>query len=62
MTFEEYKGKKVTIKSTDAECTIEYVRHKRGADNSLGARFIVIDANGKRHELMPHELTVHQDE
>lgn len=60
MSFEDYKGKTATIKSTGAICTIDYVRHKRGADNKLGARFILIDENGKTHEMMPHEITVEQ--
>ncbi|HTJ52579.1 MAG TPA: hypothetical protein VL443_24155 [Cyclobacteriaceae bacterium] len=62
MTFEDYKGKKATIKSTEVEGIIDRVRHKRGADGSLGARFIVVDPDGKEHELMPHELIVHKDE
>jgi hypothetical protein len=60
MSFEEYKGKTVTIKSTDKEGTILNARHKRGADNSLGARFTVVTADGKEHELMPHEIKIHE--
>lgn len=56
MNFELYKGKKATIKSTGIEGVVVNIRHKRGADNSLGARFIVEDPTGKTHELMPHEI------
>lgn len=58
MNFEDYKGKTATIKSTDVECVIINVRYKRGADNSLGARFIVQEPSGRQHELMPHEIKI----
>ena len=59
MSFEEYKGKSVTIKSTDQQGIILNVRHKRGADNSLGARYTIITEDKKEHELMPHEIKIH---
>lgn len=59
MTFKDYEGKRATIKSIEVEGIIKNVIHKRGADNKLGARFLVEDQTGKVHELMPHELTVH---
>lgn len=60
MNFEEYRNKKATIKSTEVEGTITDVKHKRGANNRLAARFIVTDDNGQEHELMPHEITIHK--
>jgi len=58
MNFENYKGKTATIKSTQVIGVIVNVRYKRGADNSLGARFEIKDEDGKIHELMPHELKI----
>jgi hypothetical protein len=60
MSFTQYNGKKATIKSTDAQCIIERVIHKRGADGSLGARFILKDDQGKEHEMMPHEIIIEE--
>lgn len=58
MNFDYYKGKIATIKSTQTTGVIVNVRYKRGADNSLGARFDLKDNAGKIHELMPHELKI----
>lgn len=56
MNFESYKGKKVTIKSTDQEGVVESVTHAKGSGGALAAVFYVKDGNGKLHELRPHQL------
>ena len=58
MNFDQYKGKSVTIKSTGAQGTIVAVRLKKGSGGGMSARMIVIDIEGKEHELMPHELII----
>lgn len=60
MTFQTYKDRKVTIKSTGAQGTIEDVKHRRNSDGAMGARMMVRDEDGKLHELMPHEFTYNQ--
>lgn len=55
MNFENYKGKKVTIKSNSQEGTVESLVHKRGK-GGLAVEFSVRDTNGKLHALMPHQL------
>lgn len=59
MSFDQFKGKTAIIKSTEQEGTITNVIHKRGSDNSLGARFLVETPDKKIHELMPHEIKIH---
>lgn len=57
MTFQSYKDRKVTIKSTGAQGTIEEIKHRRNSDGAMGARMMVRDEGGNLHELMPHEFT-----
>jgi hypothetical protein len=58
--LENFKGKRVLIKSLGVEGKIENVRHKHGADNVLGTRFDILDDNDKMHyELMPHEIQIY---
>jgi len=59
MNSSDYIDKRVTIKSSEAEGTIKEVIPKRGADGSLGARFIVIDDDDKKYELRPDEIKIH---
>lgn len=56
MSFAEYEGKKVTIKSNKTEGTVDKVTHKKGSGGGLAVIFLVKDINGKLYELMPHQL------
>lgn len=56
MNFDSYTGKKVTIKSTNQEGTVQSVTHAKGSGGGLAAIFFVKDDNGKLHELRPHQL------
>lgn len=58
MNFEDYRGKKVTIKSTAQEGIVDSVTHKKGTGGGLAVIFLVKDVNGKIHTLMPHQLTL----
>jgi len=59
MTTTNYIDKRVTIKDYDIEATIKEVKPKRGADGSLGARFIVVDDEGNQYEFRPDQVTIH---
>lgn len=53
---EDYVGQEVVIKSTGVVGVIKHVLRKRSLGGGLAVRFLVIDAAGKQHELMPHEI------
>lgn len=59
MNSSNYIDKRITIKAYDIEATIKEVKNKRGADGSLGARFIVMDDEGNQFELRPDEIKIH---
>ena len=60
MSFESYRGKPVTIKSTATSGVIDEILRYRGAGGGLAVRYVVKDAAGKVHELMPHEVQINQ--
>lgn len=61
MNNEHYKGKKCHIKTQGTEGVIENITYRRGAGGALAARYIVKDANGEQHELMPHEIKIEEE-
>lgn len=56
---EEFIDQEVVIRSTGTVGTIKNVLRRRGQGGGLAVRFLVIDAAGKEHELMPHEINKH---
>jgi len=60
MNNSDYINKRVTLKNYGIEATIKNVIPKRGADGSLGARFIVVDDEGNQYEFRPDEITIHK--
>ena len=57
MSFDQYRNKEVTIKSTSQQGKIVEVLRKRG-QGGISIRFLVVDQNGAQHELMPHEVKI----
>lgn len=62
MNSEKYIGKKCQIKTQGTEGTISDVTYRHGVSKRLAARFIVVDSENNRHELMPHEIKIHTDD
>lgn len=58
---EDYINSEVIIRSTGVVGTIKEVLRRRGQGGGLAVRFLVIDAAGKQHELMPHEINKNYD-
>ena len=59
---EDYIDREVVIKSTGVIGTIKNVLRRRSQGGGLAVRFLVVDAAGKTHELMPHEIKKWSDE
>lgn len=61
MNSEKYKGRRCRIKTQGTVAVIEDVTYRRGSGGALAARFVVVDTENKRHELMPHEIDIDEE-
>lgn len=62
MSFEEYRGKSVVIRSTGVSGKIDDLIRRKGPGGGLSVRFLVIDSASVIYELMPHEVKIIENE